>query len=75
MASMNKVENLFGSYMNRGTATQVLNASRTCTSVLKLRRYELVHNNIHDENIEPVQQALDYWLEIEKQFNIYLKDK
>jgi len=72
---MTKVETIFGSYMTKGAGSKILEASGICTSILRLRRDELVQKDLYDDNIEPVSRTLDMWLYVEKQFKEFLKDK
>ena len=72
---MKTIKDIYGGYMTRNLAETILNSATNCTSILKLRRDELVHRDLHDKNIEPTCDALKFWEEVEKQYSEFLRSK
>jgi len=72
---MKTIKKIYGNYATKYHMRSMLDTAELSISILKMRRNDIVRSKLglHDENLDAVIKALDFWVEIENQCKEFIR--
>ena len=70
---MKTVKDIYGGYMSKELAQEILSSAKKCCDILVIRRNELINIDIDAPAVDDVCEALEFWEKIEERYLEYLK--